>query len=412
VSGPLEGLRVVEIGDRGEVAGKLLADAGADVVRVEMPSGARTRSTGPFVGDDPDAASLHFAYLNTNKRGVTLNLADREGASLWGKLVANADIVIDSVGPGALDTLRVGYESLQSNRRLIWCSITPFGLTGPRRDWVTNDLVSMALGGPPMSTGYDDHDVPPIRSDGEHSLAMAGEYATIGIISAVLQRNRGARGQLIDVSIHECVAGTTEGAFANWEYNQAIVQRQTGRHSSPNRTPPWQHVAADGEYSMAHGGGVPRSSQIWPRLLDWLEANDAAEDLRDPQYEEVIHSDPRATTDGRRHIIEVVGKLLEKLTADDGYRGGQAIHMPFAHVRRPEQNLDDPHWEDRGFWLTGEVPGHDEPVRYPGAPYRFTKSPVELRRRAPLLGEHNTTVYGALGLDVTELTRLAKAGVI
>ncbi|HJM76076.1 MAG TPA: CaiB/BaiF CoA-transferase family protein [Dehalococcoidia bacterium] len=413
MAGPLVGLRVVEIGDRGEVAGKLLADAGAELIRVEPPSGARSRGTGPFVGDRRDInASLHYAYLNTNKRGVTLDVAQSEGADLWRRLVAGADIVLDSAGPGVLDALGAGHDSFDDDA-LIWCSITPFGLTGPRRDWVVTDLVSVALGGPPMSTGYDDHDIPPIRSDGEHSLAMGGEYATIGVITAVLHRATTGRGQLVDVSIHEAVSGTTEGAFPNWEYNQGHVQRQTARHASPVISPPWQHMATDGDYSMVHGGGTPRSKEIYDRLVAWLEEHDAAEDLADPKWAEVVFTDPRSASDARAHIVDVVGSMMETMTADEAYRGGQAIHMPFAHVRRPEQNLDDPHWADRDFWVEGEVPGHDGAVRYPRAPYRFTKSQVEFRRRAPLLGEHNTEVYGGeLGLDAEQLTSLAKAGAI
>ncbi len=413
MAGPIEGLRAVEIGDRGEVTGKLLADAGAEVIRVEPPAGARSRHTGPFVGDRRDVdASLHYAYLNTNKRGVTLDPAQSEGADLWRRLVEGVDIVLDSTGPGVLDAMDAGYQSFD-DAALIWCAITPFGLTGPRRDWATTDLVSIALGGPPMSTGYDDHDVPPIRSDGEHSLAMGGEYATIGVLAAVLQRAGSGRGQLVDVSIHEAVSGTTEGAFPNWEYNQGLVQRQTARHAALVIGPAWQHLGTDGDYSMVHGGGTPRSQEIYDRLLAWLDEHDGAEDLADPQYAEVIFTDPRSAADARRHIVEVVGKHMERLTADEAYRGGQALHMPFAHVRRPEQNLDDPHWEDRGFWLEGELPGHDGAVRYPGAPYRFTKSTVEFRRRAPLLGEHNTEIYSdELGLDADQLTRLAKAGAI
>ncbi len=412
MAGPLEGLRAIEIGDRGEVTGKLLADAGVELVRVEPPAGARSRHTGPFVADRRDVnASLHYAYLNTNKRGVTLDIEGDAGADLWRRLVTRVDIVIDSSGPGVLDELGLGYESFEDDQ-LVWCSITPFGLTGPRRDWVTTDLVSIALGGPPMSSGYDDHEVPPIRSDGEHSLAMGGEYAAIGALSAVLFRAASGHGQLVDVSIHECVAGTTEGAFPNWEYNQSLVQRQTARHATVAGSPPWQHMSTDGNYSMVHGGGVPRSQQIYERLLDWLDEHDAADDLRDPKYADVLYTDPRAAGEARVHIIDVVGRFMESKTADEIYRGGQAIHMPFAPVRRPEQNLNDPHWEDRDFWVEAEVPGHDQPVRYPRAGYRFTKSPVEFRRRAPLLGEHNTEVYGELGLDAAALTRLAQDGAI
>src|SRR5579885_2284395 len=169
--GPLDGLRILEIGDRGEVTGKLLADDGADVLRVEPPGGAETRRLGPFTGDRPGpSASLHFAYFNTSKRGITLDLASADGAALWRRLVERADVVVDSSGPGVLERLGVGYDAFRAHTRLIWCSITPFGLTGPWRDWTVTDLVSLALGGPMASTGYDDHTLPPIRAEGRHSL--------------------------------------------------------------------------------------------------------------------------------------------------------------------------------------------------------------------------------------------------
>ena len=411
--GPLEGLRALEIGDAGEVAGKLLADAGVDVIRVEPPAGACSRHSGPFVDDVPNPdRSLHFHYRNTSKRGVTLDLDQPQGRELWRRLVPGVDIVIDSLGPTTLDGLDAGYDACELHERLIWCSITPFGRFGPYRDWVVNDLVSMALGGPPMSCGYDDHSLPPIRSDGEQSFNMAGEYAVSGILAAVLQRERTGLGQMLDVSIHEAVSCTTEGAFTNWEYQQALVQRQTGRHSSVTPTPQTQYLCIDGDYVLLLGGGIPRSRVSWEPFLAWMDEHDAAGDLHDPRWEEIVYADPRTHVEERRHVAATVGAFAQRLTSEEVYRRAQGMHMPWGVVRRPEDNLDDPHWDDRGFFVDGEVNGHPEPVRYPRAPYRFTKSPVGPRSRAPLLGEHNTDVYGELGLAAADLAKLAKAGAI
>ena len=409
--GPLDrSLRVLEIGDRGEVAGKLLADAGADVVRVEPPDGASTRRRGPFVGDRPGTgASLRFAYLNTSKRGITLNPAHADGRALWQRLVARADVVIDSTGPGVLDAADAGYDSAQESSRLIWCSITPFGLNGPWRDWATNDLVSIALGGPMMSTGYDDHSIPPVRPDGEHSLAIAGEYAAIGIMAALLERRASGLGQLVDVSIHEAVACTVEGAFANWEYREELVQRQTGRHSSPNPTRPWQFECSDGEYVTLMGGGVPRDTRVWQRLVDWMDERGFEHDLNEPGRRDTIFESPRGPSPAREHVQDQVARFVQTLEAEAAYRGGQARHMPWGHVRRPEENLDDPHWADRGFFVPLEVPGHEAAARVPRAPYRFTDTPVEPRSRAPLLGEHNHEIYaGELDTSPATLTTLAQ----
>lgn len=401
MAGPLAGLTVAEIGDRGEVAGKLLADAGAEVVRVEPPEGARTRHTGPFAGDRPDPdASLRFAYLNTNKRGVTLALEEPGDAARWRALAARCDVVVDGTEAGALDALGLGYGALAADAPgLVWCAITPFGLTGPRRDWAATDLVSMALGGPPMSTGYDDHDLPPIRADGEHSFWMAGEYAVAGIVAALLQRMATGEGQLLDVSIHEAVACTTEGAFESWEYRRRINQRQTGRHSAPDPTPPSQFLSADGQYLQILGGGVPRRKRLFPLLLEWLDEHDAAQDLHDPAWSRALYDGEGDAAAANRRVGEVVRDFVATRPAEELYRRAQSMHLPWGPVRRPEENLADPHWDDRGFFVEGAVPGASGAVRFPRAGYRFTATPVERRRPAPRLGEHNAEVFAKLAAD-------------
>jgi len=417
MAGPLEGLRVVEIGDLAEWAGKLLADAGAEVIRVEPLDGASSRHAGPYAGDRPDTNhSLRFAAANTSKRSVTLDLATDEGASIWADLVGRAEVVLDGAGPGALEGLALGASRFRGERpELLWCSITPFGLNGPWRDWAANDLVQLALGGPMMSTGYDDHSLPPIRSDGQHSIAMSNEYAVTAILAALWLRDEtdGASGQLIDVSIHEAVSATTEGSFPNWEYLGARVLRQTGRHAAAQRNAPWQYRCKDGDYILLMGGGIPREGKIFERLLDWMDEHNAADDLRDPKYVEVLYTDPTRNVEARNGVSAKIGAFVQQLTAEEAYRRGQSLHLPWGLVRRPEQNLEDPHWAEREFFWEGELPGHDGPVRYVGAPYKFLKSPVRLRRRPPLLGEHNHEVYvGELGRTTEDLQQLAAAGVI
>jgi crotonobetainyl-CoA:carnitine CoA-transferase CaiB-like acyl-CoA transferase len=408
--GPLAGLRALEIGDLGEVAGKILADAGVDLVKVEPPPGAGSRRTCPFVGDVPGAnASLHFAYWNTSKRGITLDVSTADGAELWSRLVRSADIVIDSTPPGALNDLACGYGDFGDAGRLIWCSVTPFGVDGPWRDFAVTDLVSIALGGPMMSTGYEDHDLPPIRPDAWHSLAIGGEYAAVAILTALYQRQATGRGQLIDVSIHEAVSCTTEGAFPNWEYNRRISQRQTGRHASPTPTTRWQLRCADGNYVVLMGGGMPRDERVWNALMAWMEETGASEPIRHLDFKRRGQMSP----EDRQLIFETIHRFVESLPAEEVYRRGQACHLPWGFVRRPEQNLDDPHWHDRGFFQKAPVPGFEGEVFYPGAPYRFGATPVAMRLRAPLLGEHNFEVFSAeLGLSREQLVALAGAGVI
>ena len=414
-----EGLRVIEVGDLGEAAGKLLADAGADVIRVEPPGGSALRRVGPFPGDRPDpAASLRWAHFNTSKRGVTLDLATEDGLALWRRLTADADAVIDAAGRGVLDALGAGWADASercAGRPLAWCSVTPFGREGPWADWASNDLVQIALGGPMMSTGYDDHELPPIRGGYDHSLWMAGEFAAVAVLAALAGLEAGlAEGpELVDLSIHEAVSCTTEGAFPNWEYERKLVQRQTGRHSSPSPTPAWQFPSADGRYVNVIGGGLPRSEQGLDDLLAWMDRHGAAGDLADPRYREAIHSPQQPPSPERARFAEAVERFIAQLPAEDSYRGAQALHLPWAVVRRPEDNLDDPHWTDRGAFAEVDIPGRAEPARVPVAPYRFEGVSRQARRRAPLPGEHNREVYGGeLGLSDAEILRMAQIGAI
>lgn len=418
--GPLAGLRVVELGGpNGQYCGKLLADMGADVLKVEPPGGDPARRVGPFVDDVPNPnRSLFFWAYNTNKRGVTLDLEQSDGRVLLLRLLKNADIIVDAMLPADLDRLGLGYDALQAagavSDATIYTALTPFGLTGPWRNFAASDLTQLALGGPMASCGYDDvPDAPPIRPDGYHAHNMGGVYAFIGTLVALHHRDRTGEGQLVDCSIHEACAGTTEGAFPNWEYFRREVLRQTGRHAGPMPTPRWQFRNSDGGYTNMIGGGIPRNARSWKPLLDWMERHGKVDDLRDPVYDSVMSENPYQRGLHAKHVAETIGRFVESIPQEEAYRGGQALHMPWGPVRYPEQNLDDPHWHDRGFFVQAEHPELGRTVTYPGAPYRFTRTPWTLRRRAPLLGEDNLAVYvDELGLSRAELKVLFEAGAV
>lgn len=419
--GPLVGLRVIEIGgDRGQWAGKLLADMGADVVKVEPPSGDTARRVGPFAGDVPDPnRSLYFWASNTSKRGITLDLEQVDAVPILRRLLANADVLIESLPPGELATRGLAPSMLiQQHPRLIVASVSPFGQTGPWKDFVATDLTQMALGGAMASCGYDPEDAPdapPIRPDGHHAAAMAGVYAANAIVAALLERERSGLGQAIDISIHEACAATTEGAFPQWEYLGQIVRRQTGRHAQPTYGQPWQHRGTDGRYINLMGGGLPRNPASWRPLIRWMAEKGLADDLEDPRYEQTIYV-PLAERRGNpdvAHVIDTLHAFVRALPAEEVYRGGQAARLPYGFIRSPEENLSDPHWSDRGFFTEVEHPELDASYPYPGAPYRFTRTPGGPRHRAPLIGEHNVTIYcDELGLSRDDLRRLFEAGAI
>jgi crotonobetainyl-CoA:carnitine CoA-transferase CaiB-like acyl-CoA transferase len=415
--GPLAGLRVLELaGPRTELCGKLLADMGAAVLLVEPPAGSTARRIGPFAGEIAgENRSLHFWYYNTSKRGVTLSLAHPDGRALWRRLVAGADVVIEAEPPGTLDELGSGHASFAAVQPgLIWVSITPFGQHGPYAAFKMTDLTSMAMGGPMASTGYDDEPgAPPIRPEANHSLHMAGVFAANAVMAALLDRRQGGAGIYLDLSIHEACACTTEGAFPNWEYHHRPVIRQTGRHSAPFPTPRWQFQCTDGRDINVIGGGIPRGAVLWKSLLTWMQQRGLLEDLEGPEFGAVTYTTAARGTEVTAHAAEVIGRFIESMPSEEAYRGGQGRHMPWGIVRTPDENLDDPHWHDRGFFVEVEHPEQGRSYTYPGLPYLLNGSPGRPRHRAPLLGEHTYAVYvQELGLTADELRPLFESGAI
>jgi len=412
---------VIEIGgERGQWAGKLLADMGADVLKIEPPTGEAARRVGPYAADQPDLnGSLFFWASNTSKRGITLDIAHPDGAALLRRMLDSTDVLLESLPPGVPAACGLTPEALiEAWPALIVASVSPFGRTGPWRNFAATDLTQLALGGPMANCGYDEEDIPgapPIRPDGHHAAAIAGVYAANAILSALLERQESGLGQSIDVSVHEACAATTEGAFPQWEYLGEIVRRQTGRHAQPVYTQPWQHRCDDGRFINLMGGGIPRNPTSWHPLVRWMAAQGLAQGLEDPRYEQTMYV-PVAERRGNpdvAHVTETIHAFVRALPAEEVYRGGQAARLPYGIIRSPEENLADPHWADRGFFNEVEHPELGRHVPYPGVPYRFTMTPGGPRHRAPLLGEHNVAVYcDELGLSRDELRRLFESGVV
>ncbi len=209
----MHGLRVIELCEEiGEFAGKLLADMGADVIKVEPPGGSRTRSYAPFLDDVPHPdRSLFFWHYNTSKRSVALDLDGEEGREAFRKLVAGADVLVEDRAPGWLAERGLDYDDLRGdNPGLIHCAITPFGRSGPRAGDPATDLTILAGGGPVWSCGYDDHSIPPVRGGGNQGYQTGCHWALISILTAVLYRDGGGDGQFIDVNLHAASNVTTE----------------------------------------------------------------------------------------------------------------------------------------------------------------------------------------------------------
>ena len=412
--GPLTGLRVLELADEtGQFCGKLLGDLGADVIKIEPPGGAPCRHLGPFLDDIPDPErSLSFWYYNTSKRGITLDLESADGNRLFARLAGTADIILETFRPGLLASIGLDHESLsKQNPGLILCSLTPFGQTGPWRDYLSSDLLHMAAGGEMASSGYDAADVPnapPIAPGGGNAWHMGGHFACMAIMAALVYRSVSGHGQSIDASIHEACALTTESAIANYVYRGEVLQRHTGRHHAAGPSPRTQFRAQDGSYVCALVGGRLNPRYIL-ELADLLDTNGMAGDLRDPKYQ-----DGAVITANTPHIIDdLVAGFIASLPAEEVYHRAQERGFTWGAVRAPEQLLGDPHLHDRGFWKEVEHPELGRSVTYPGEAAIYNGSPWRISRRAPLIGEHNIEIFcGELGLSRGELTVLAENRVI
>ena len=412
--GPLAGLRVLELADhKGQFCGKLFGDLGADVVKIEPPGGEPCRRVGPFLDDIPHPdRSLSFWYYNTSKRSITLNVQTPDGRALFARLAASADVVFETWPPGFLAALGLNYDSIRDlNPRLVMCSLTPFGQTGPWRDFLSSDLLHMAAGGEMASCGYDEADAPdgpPIAPGGGNAWHMGCSFAYMAIMTALVHRSVTGRGQYIDASIHEACALTTEAAIANYIYRGEMLRRQTGRHHAAGETPRTQFRAKDGNYVTALVAGRLNPRYV-RELADLLDSYGMAGDLNDPKYQ-----DAAVIAANTSHIIdELVANFIASLPAEEVYHAAQQRGFTWGAVHAPEDLLADPHLHDRGFWKTVEHPELGRSFVYPGEAAIYNGSPWRISRRAPLIGEHNAEIFcDELGLSRGELLVLSENRVI
>ena len=413
-SGPLAGIRVLELADEeGQYCGKLMADLGADVIKIEPPGGQSTRSVGPFLEDDPNRErSLSFWHYNTSKRGITLNLESADGQLLFQRLASSADVLLESYPPGYLTSLGLGYEVLaESNPALIMCSLTPFGQTGPWKDYKSSDLLHLAAGGQMASSGYDPEDVPdapPIAPGGGNAWHIGGHYAYMGILAALYYRDMAGEGQYIDASIHEACALTTEGAIAIYLSTGEVVQRHTGRHASPDQSAKIQLRTKDGGWVNVTRSGSNLTPARLRQLAEWMDQYGLAEDLLDEKYQDLT-----VVQDSAHHTTAVMANFFASLPQDEIWQGGQERDFPWGAVRTLGDIMDDPHLQDREFFVEVEHPELGRNFVYPGAAAIYNGSPWRISRRAPLIGEHNEEILcGELRLSLEELAVLAQSGAI
>jgi len=386
----LSGLKVVEVANDlgGEFTSLLLAQMGAEVVKLEPPEGSPTRRVGPFAkGHQGPDASLNFWFYNSNKKSVTADLAAPAGKATLAGLLADADIFVCTLQPAALKAAGLDLAALSdAHPRLIVLSVTAFGLTGPWADYKSSDLVALAAGGPLNSCGYDDHSIPPIRPGGNQAYHSAASFAQIGVMLALLERQKTGRGQVLDISMHEACAVNVELANPYWFYPRVHVHRQTCRHAQPSPTQSALFRCADGRY--VYFALILSEPKAWTALVNWMDSKGMAVQLTDPAFSDVAY---------RQQHFHEVQELVECFfliqDSHEAYHDGQAAGLPIGVLNAPEDLFDDEHLKARGFFVDVEHEGLGK-VTYPGPIYRFSSFGEVPRTAAPKLGEHTQEVLG------------------
>ena len=399
--GPLAGIRVIELcGPLGQLAGKLLADMGADVIKVEPPEGSSARSIGPFVKDIPGPnRSLNFWYHNTNKRSVVLDFErDAADRARLRALIDTSDILLEDMAPGTMASLGLGHADLaRDHAALIHCALTPFGQDGPWAQYRVTDLVALAAGGPMRMNGYNEEDAPgapPIRGHGDQGYNTACHFAAIGILVALFHRDRTGEGQFIDASMHEALSCTTEVGMPYWFYKRTNVIRQTSRHAAAHRTEPWYYPSRDGRGVLMFGIG--RDNASWRKIKEWFQSEGFGLQFDEPRFDSAQARQPGRASAEAAEIVEEARRFFAAHDAEFSYRGGQERGQSWGVVYSPEETVHDQHWHDRGFFVETTGEGVDAPALMPGAPYIFSATPWQLRRPAPRLGEHSREILDAL----------------
>jgi crotonobetainyl-CoA:carnitine CoA-transferase CaiB-like acyl-CoA transferase len=367
---PLEGLRVVDLADeKGELAGRILADYGAEVVRVEPPGGARSRQIPPFEAGE----SLYFAWRNANKKGITLDLEQAEGIAALRALLAKADVFIESEKPGRLAELGLDPAALPTEfPHLIALSVSDFGQTGPYRDWVATDATMNSISGMQFKAGIPEK--PPLLFPGAIAYDVAGIMGAFATLCAVLQRHRTGHGQYIDLSVLESLAQTTDWSLANGSMTRAKGQAPTELRMGSG--PMYTIYQCKGGYVRL----VILSPRQWRAMREWLGD---PEFLRDPLYDSFL---------GRMGIADAlmvtIGDHFATMTHEEVSFEAQRRGIVCTPVLTPSEVLANEHFASRGTFLDAEyAPGSSGPVA--SGFWELDGERQGFRHRAPTLGEHD-----------------------
>jgi crotonobetainyl-CoA:carnitine CoA-transferase CaiB-like acyl-CoA transferase len=395
-SGPLQGVRVLELGHvmAGPVCGMMLADMGADVIKLEKIAGGddSRRMVPPWIKDE----SAAFLVLNRNKRGIAVDLKASQGIEIVKRLIQRVDILIENFRLGTMERLGLGCEDAQKlNPQLVYCSLSGFGRTGPYASRGGFDLVAQGMSGLMSITGRR-HDKTPIKVGPPVTDITAGILGAMGVLAAYTYRLKTGQGQLVDTSLYE--AGIVQTYFHSAIY-LATGQSPAPIGSAHIMSAPYQAFpTADGWITV---GAANQAN--WLRLVEVIEAPEL---LQDQRFTE--NADRMAHLD---ELTEVLQPYFRRRTSADWLDRFEKAGLPAGPIYNLAEVLADEQTKARDMLV--EVPHHTlGSTKTIGAPVKFSRTPCKVKRGAPVLGEQTFEVLGEIGYSSEEIEQMERAGVV
>ena len=392
---PLEGIIVLDMTRvlAGPFAGMMLADMGANVIKVENPKGGDdAREYTPFY----KGQSAYFMGLNRSKRGVTLNLKSEDGKMLFKKLAAKADVVLENYKPGTMKKLGLDYDVLKEiNPKLIYAASSGFGQYGPYSSRPAYDLIVQGMGGLMSITGFDkDH---PLKVGSSMADILSGIFTVIGILAAVQARHKTGKGQMVDVAMLDCLVATLENAVARYETSGKSPEPIGNDH--PSICPFATIKTKDGFINIAAGNNV-----LWGRLCNVIGMDKYIEDPRFDTNANRIYNWPALKELLTEHMTkQKTAFWMEKL---------MEVQVACGPINNIEQVVNDPQIAARHMIVEVDHPLVGK-TNLPGVPIKFSDTPASISGPAPILGQHNDEIYNKwLHIKKKDLKRMKEEGTI
>ena len=392
---PLDDLFVVDLSRilSGPVCTMLLADMGAQVIKVEPPPlGDDSRQWGPpFIG----GISTYFLSVNRNKKSLGLNLKTADGRRILWKLIERADVLIENFRPGVLDKLGFGYEAVHTaNPRTVYCSVSGFGQTGPYRDRPGYDVIAQGESGMMDLTGYPDG--PPAKLGASLADIVAGLYACNGICLALLARHKTGKGQHVDV-------GLLDGMVSTLTYH-ALIYLTTGR--SPKRAGTRHPSIVPYESFEAKDGFVNIAVTNQKQWENFCQVCGFPEIAQDPRFMEM-----KARLANYGELRPMIERVISKMTRAEVFAAMSEVGIPAGPINSVAEIMEDPHIHAREMVQQLIHPDYG-PLKVLGIPIKLSDTPGVVENAPPKFGEHNREVLAATGYDAAEIARLIKNGTI